>query len=67
MIVTSQDDPLRDEVIGYADRLKACGVHVRQRMFPAECGWTSIYKDGKGPWLTSLLEDFKEFVNELRT
>lgn len=65
LIVTSEDDPLRDEVIGYSDRLKASGVTVRQRVFSADCGWTSVYKEGTGKWLPSLCSEFTGFVKTL--
>lgn len=65
LIVTSEDDPLRDEVTGYAERLKASGVTVRQHMFRTEEGWTSIYKEGTGNWLPSLSAEFTGFVEAL--
>jgi acetyl esterase len=66
MVVTSEDDPLRDEVLGYASRLKECGVTVRQRIFSADCGWTDVYRQKVGKWLPSLCSEFKQFVAELR-
>jgi acetyl esterase len=46
LIMTSEDDPLHDEVISYAERLKTCDVKVVKHVFPADCGWTSLYKEG---------------------
>lgn len=43
LILTSQDDPLRDEAAEYAARLAAAGVKVRNRVLPACQGWTQIY------------------------
>ncbi len=65
LIVTSEDDPLRDEVIGYAKRLAEAGVSVRRKVFPAGCGWTGIYKDGSGKWMEGLCSEFTEFVRQL--
>ncbi|SFB43656.1 Acetyl esterase/lipase [Rhizobium sp. NFR07] len=66
LVVTSEDDPLRDEVVGYANRLRESGVAVRQRIFSAECGWTDVYRQGVGRWLPSLCSEFREFVAGLR-
>lgn len=66
LIVTSDDDPLHDEVISYADRLKENGVSVRQHVFSADCGWTSVYREGTGNWLPSLCSEFTGFVEGLR-
>ena len=65
LIVTSEDDPLRDETIGYAERLSAAGVGVRQKIFPASCGWTGIYDEGDGRWMTALCSEFTSFLAEL--
>ncbi|KQV38364.1 MULTISPECIES: alpha/beta hydrolase [unclassified Rhizobium] len=46
LILTSEDDPLRDEAAGYAARLAAAGVKVKNRVLPACRGWTQIY-DGQ--------------------
>ncbi len=43
LILTSQDDPLRDEAACYAARLAAAGVKVTSRVLPACRGWTKIY------------------------
>jgi len=64
LVVTSEDDPLRDEAVGYAERLQASGVLVRKKVFPASCGWTGIYKDGDGQWMATLCREFTGFVQE---
>jgi acetyl esterase/lipase len=65
LIVSSQDDPLHDEVVGYAERLEASGVAVRQKMFSEGAGWTSIYEGGQGNWMAGLSAEFKGFVETL--
>lgn len=62
LIMTSEDDPLHDEVVGYADRLRNCAVTVVQHVFPAGCGWTSLYKEGTGRWLPSFRSEFSRFI-----
>jgi acetyl esterase/lipase len=39
LIVTAQDDPMRDESLRYAERLRACGVTVQDRVLAAPTGW----------------------------
>ncbi len=43
LVLTAEDDPLRDETLGYADRLKQAGVAVRRNVLPAGTGWPSLY------------------------
>ncbi|RWX78407.1 alpha/beta hydrolase [Neorhizobium lilium] len=69
LVVTSEDDPLRDEGVNYAKRLSGAGVQVRQKVFPSGQGWTGIYRskggqDG-GPWLSGLCDEFNGFVRDL--
>lgn len=65
LLVTSEDDPLHDEAISYADRLSAAGVTVRRKIFAASCGWTAIYGGGKGDWAAALAAEFTGFVDQL--
>ncbi len=67
LVVTSEDDPLRDETLAYATRLSEAGVSVRQKIFPASCGWTGIYREGDGQWMKALSTEFTGFVQELST
>jgi acetyl esterase/lipase len=41
LIVTAQDDPMRDESLSYADRLQKSGVFVRSHVLPAPTAWPS--------------------------
>ena len=65
LVVTSQDDPLRDEVNGYAERLAASGVSVSKTVFPASCGWTGIYRGAEGEWTIALRDAFMRFVQQV--
>ncbi|MBB4276776.1 alpha/beta hydrolase fold domain-containing protein [Rhizobium mongolense] len=68
LIFTAEDDPLRDETVGYAARLKAAGVEVRQHILPAGAGWPSIYggkTDGTSNWQENVSREFRSFVQEL--
>jgi acetyl esterase/lipase len=68
LIFTAADDPLRDETLGFADRLKQAGVAVRQNVLPAGTGWTGIYggKTAEAPtWQSSIANEFKMFVQKM--
>lgn len=41
LVLTAEDDPLRDETLRYADRLRAGGVDARSHVLPAPTGWPS--------------------------
>ncbi|MET0359629.1 MAG: alpha/beta hydrolase fold domain-containing protein [Pararhizobium sp.] len=67
LLVTSDDDPLRDETRSYAVRLREAGVRVREQILPASFGWTGIYRDHMGPWIEAIGAGFSAFVDELRS
>jgi acetyl esterase len=67
LVVTSEDDPLHDETIGYAERLEGAGVRVRQHVFPAGSGWSGIYNEEGGAWLQELCSEFRLFVHQLHS
>ncbi len=39
LIVTAEDDPMRDESLAYAKRLRASAVAVQEHMLPAPTDW----------------------------
>ncbi|POF31010.1 alpha/beta hydrolase fold domain-containing protein [Roseibium marinum] len=68
LVLTSGDDPLRDETLGYAAALKAAGVDVHQHVLPAGTGWPSIYgakSDDTASWQASAARQFTDFVDSL--
>nr|WP_234801478.1 alpha/beta hydrolase fold domain-containing protein [Xaviernesmea oryzae] len=65
LVVTSEDDPLRDEASGYAERLATSGVSVSKTVLPAQCGWTGIYKGEEGEWMAALRGEFIRFAQQL--
>lgn len=66
LVMTADDDPLRDETLGYADRLAAAGVAVRRQVLPAGSGWTGLYRNEEGPWLDAVADAFSSFVDTLK-
>lgn len=65
LVMTSEDDPLRDEAVGYADKLAGSGVKVTKRILPAGSGWTGLYHGIGGIWLASLCLEFSAFVRQV--
>ncbi|KQV83793.1 alpha/beta hydrolase [Rhizobium sp. Root1220] len=68
LVLTAEDDPLRDETLGYADRLKQADVKVRQHVLPAGTGWPSIYggqSEKVSKWQHSVSEQFGSFVQTI--
>jgi acetyl esterase len=65
LLISAEDDPLIDETLVYADRLKEAGVTVQQHILPAGAGWPSIHS-GKsslaGCWQDSVRHEFSSFT-----
>lgn len=63
LLVTAEDDLLRDETSNYARRLRESGVPVRHHLLPAPTGWPCALHtgDGDAPWADALRESFAGF------
>jgi acetyl esterase/lipase len=64
LIVTAEDDLLRDEAVTYAGRLRKAGVSVREHLLAAPTGWPSAFHNPSGnggPWTASVRDAFTEF------
>ena len=64
LVVTAEDDPMHDESLSYARRLRECGVFVEQRVLSAPTGWPDSLQRPLVPdiaWATQLRSLFKEF------
>ncbi len=60
LLVTAEDDHLRDETFNYARRLRESGVLVRHHLLSAPTGWPcALHKgDGDARWAGALRESF---------
>jgi acetyl esterase len=67
LLVTAEDDPLRDETKSYAKRLRASGVRVECHELDAPTGWPAALTvpNGNGaPWTENLREHFVGFFKK---
>ncbi len=63
LLVTAEDDPLRDETISYARRLREAGVSVECHVIDAPTGWPDAlgYPGNGAPWTSTLHNHFVGF------
>lgn len=64
LLVTAQDDPLRDEALSYAARLRGAGVAVDEAVLPAPTGWpeTLAQSASQTPWRQTLQQRLQLFL-----
>lgn len=68
LIVTSTDDPLRDETLAYSRKLSEAGVSVQQHMFEKDAFWPAIYGAAcpmASTWQSELAGQFQSFVTSI--
>lgn len=68
LLISSQDDPLLDETLTYAEGLKKAGVETREHIVRAGTGWPSVYggKTQDAPnWRDDASRAFTGFTREL--
>lgn len=69
LLVTAQDDPLRDETLAFARRLREAGVPVQAPVLQQATGWPRSYPQPDAPWaaaLAQLIHDFMFDNNQAR-
>jgi len=67
LVVTAEDDPLRDESLDYAKRLRQAGVRVSEHVLPGPTGWPATYSktaEAAPKWAHVLREFFLQFFRE---
>jgi acetyl esterase len=69
LIVTAQDDPMRDESLAYARRLRESGVVVHDHIVSAPTRWPCALNDAADavpPWSAAVRDRFKQFFTGTR-
>lgn len=64
LLLTSNDDPFRDESLDYARRLRAAGVQVKDAVLPIATGWPSSCMNPsshEAPWAQSVRQHVQRF------
>jgi acetyl esterase/lipase len=67
LLITAEDDLLRDETQTYARKLQDSAVAVRQQVLAAPTGWPcALYRDADpdAPWRAALRDSFTRFFAE---
>ncbi|MES2950879.1 MAG: alpha/beta hydrolase [Pseudomonadota bacterium] len=69
LLLTAQDDPLRDEALAYADRLRVFGRLVHAAVLPGPTGWPVSYLESadavhkKAGWSAGVQQQFSDFFS----
>ena len=64
LVLTGTDDPMRDEALAYAQRLRDAGIAVTSGLLPAETGWPDSLCEPptlECPCATSVKQHLREF------
>ena len=67
LVLTAEDDPMRDESLQYADHLEHCGVAVTREVVAGPTGWPcALYGCGDlaAPWVDETRRQFTSFFAE---
>lgn len=70
LLLTASDDPLRDEALAYAERLRGAGLPVHVDVLPGPTGWPASYLGADGrvvTWAPAVRMHFQSFFDGLRT
>jgi acetyl esterase/lipase len=67
LVLTAEDDLLRDETLCYAQRVRAAGVNVDEHVLPAPTGWPCALSGTAlvdAPWMATVRKCFAAFFSQ---
>lgn len=70
LLLTAQDDPLRDEALAYAERLKLSGLQIQLGVLAGPTGWPASYLQSgshESAWAPAVRQQFREFFRLFKT
>jgi len=65
LIITAEDDPMHDESLAYAKRLRACSVAAEEYVLPRPTRWPCAFLDAASlhtQWAGAVRERFTDFL-----
>jgi acetyl esterase/lipase len=65
LVLTAEDDPLRDEALRYGERLAESGIAVERHVLPGPTGWPTALADeppAQCPCAAEALRHFRQFL-----
>ncbi len=66
LLLTAQDDPLRDEALAYAERLKRASLQTHLGVLPGPTGWPGSYLQAgshESAWAPAVRQQFSDFFH----
>lgn len=70
LLLTAQDDPMRDETLAYAERLRVAGLAVHDAVLPMTTGWPASYQQPVSPdagWAPAVRQQLSDFLRQHRS
>ena len=65
LVVTARDDPMRDETLAFAAKLRAAGVPVEQAVVESATGWPQSHAEPESTqaaWAAQLRDELRRFI-----